>query len=303
MALAPPYDQLPKLVPLAIVAVQAALDKLINFLMQKVNELLQTITSFSKNIKCDDPRVKQAKSLLAKIKETIDNILSVINTFSSILTIAKVVVSIAGIVLSIQLLLFVPAPPAVGQTITIQNETIASIGGALILVGVIVNKITSQLDLVSSKLGPAINSLSSVCQNELFEVNSKTQESIINDVKTELENNSTQDLLDRNLDISKINTSQYQDSINSEFYRSINVSDLDSENREQIVNDLLERQKNLLENIIEAPSKSIINKDINNSGTPNIDLGNVGDYYIDQTTKTLYGPKLTDTDWGTGLNY
>ena len=63
MALAPPYDQLPKLVPLAIVAVQAALDKLINFLMQKVNELLQTITSFSKNIKCDDPRVKQAKSL------------------------------------------------------------------------------------------------------------------------------------------------------------------------------------------------------------------------------------------------
>ena len=288
MALAPPYDQIPKLVPVAVIVVQSQLDTLINFLTKEVNELLQEIQLFSKNIKCDDPRVKRAKSLLGKIKQTVNRILELVNTFSTIIPIARAVVAIASIVLTVQLIIPAPAPPAASQTITIQNETIASIAGALILIGVIIDKILAQLNSISSKLGPAINSLSSICQNETFVVDSKTQESIINDVKDEL---------------SKIDTTQYQDSANSEFYRSINVSDDDLDKRQEIVDELVTRQKNLLENIIEAPSKSIVNDDPTSSGRPSVDVGTQGDYYIDKPTRTLYGPKISDTDWGTGLNY
>ena len=45
--------------------------------------------------------------------------------------------------------------------------------------------------------------------------------------------------------------------------------------------------------LIEAPSNVITD-----SGIPNIDVGNIGDYYIDRDSKSIYGPKSTDTDLG-----
>ena len=159
--------------------------------------------------------------------------------------------------------------------VNIQNETIASVLGALKQASIVIAITTGTLTLVSGLLGPGINKLSSICQNDVFVVTSATQASIINDVKDQvngLDTDTDDDILDRN-------------------------------ERDVIITDLLDRQKNLLENIIEAPSKSIVNNDINKSGIPPDNLGVSGDYYIDKTTKTLYGPKLADNSWGTGLNY
>ena len=254
MALAPPYDKLPALIPLALQQIQKLINKIIAFLQKKVMEFVSKINKLPKNIKCDDHRIINLKQLLEKI----------------------------------------------------QNETIASVLGALKQASIVIAITTGTLTLVSGLLGPGINKLSSICQNDVFVVTSATQASIINDVKDQvngLDTDTDDDILDRNLDLSTIDTSAYEQFINSEFYRPINVSNSDLAERDVIITDLLDRQKNLLENIIEAPSKSIVNNDINKSGIPPDNLGVSGDYYIDKTTKTLYGPKLADNSWGTGLNY
>jgi hypothetical protein len=314
MALAPPYDKIPALIPLAISQIQTLINKIISFLTKKVMELVTKANQIGKNVKCDDPRIQNLKDLLEKIKRTIDKLLEVLTILTIIIPVATVVANIASTILSIQLVLPLPAVPAVSQTITIQNETIASVLGGLKQASIIVTITTGSLALISSLLGPVINLLSSVCQNETFQVDSKTQESIINNVKTELDKlnlngssgadgDSDDIFIDRNEDVSQIDTSLYQDFVNSEFYRPINLSESDLENRDETIDDLLERQKNLLENIIEAPSKSIVNDDISRSGAPAGDLGTRGDYYIDKTTRTLYGPKISDTEWGTSLKY
>jgi len=312
MALAPPYDKAASLVPIAITAIGAVINKLIAFIMKKVMELVMKASQLGKNVKCDDPRIKNLKQLLEKIKKTIDSILEVLNALSIIIPIATVVANIAATVLNASLFVPLPAPPAVGQANLVANVTVGSVLGGLKQASIIVISVTGALTLVSSLLGPVINTLSSICQNETFAVDSKTQEAIIDDIKSELNklnlnvdaNGDSDNIsIDRNEDITRIDTSLYQDFVNSEFYRPINLSDLELEEREQIIEELQERQKNLLENIIEAPSKSIINDDSSRSGQPSVDVGTQGDYYIDKTTRTLYGPKISDTEWGTGLNY
>ena len=314
MALAPPYDKAASLVPIAITALGTVINKLIAFIMKKVMELVMKASQLGKNVKCDDPRIKNLKQLLEKIKKTIDSILEVLNALSIIIPIATVVANIAATVLNASLFVPLPAPPAVGQANLVANVTVGSVLGGLKQASIIVISVTGALTLVSSLLGPVINTLSSICQNETFAVDSKTQEAIIDDIKSELnklnlnvdsngDGDSDNISIDRNEDITKIDTSLYQDFVNSEFYRPINLSDLELEEREQIIEELQERQKNLLENIIEAPSKSIINDDLSRSGQPSVDVGTQGDYYIDKTTRTLYGPKISDTEWGTGLNY
>mgnify|MGYP003641254260 CR=1 FL=1 len=310
MALAPPYDKLPALIPLALQQIQKLINKIIAFLQKKVMEFVSKINKLPKNIKCDDHRIINLKQLLEKIKNTIDKILDVLRILLIIIPIATIVANIAAVAIQIQLLLppiaIIPAVPATGQLVNIQNETIASVLGALKQASIVIAITTGTLTLVSGLLGPGINKLSSICQNDVFVVTSATQASIINDVKDQvngLDTDTDDDILDRNLDLSTIDTSAYEQFINSEFYRPINVSNSDLAERDVIITDLLDRQKNLLENIIEAPSKSIVNNDINKSGIPPDNLGVSGDYYIDKTTKTLYGPKLADNSWGTGLNY
>jgi hypothetical protein len=47
-----------------------------------------------------------------------------------------------------------------------------------------------------------------------------------------------------------------------------------------------------MSNLQEAPSKVLLG-----TGTPSLDLGKIGDYYIDTDTQTVYGPKPTINSW------
>ena len=75
------------------------------------------------------------------------------------------------------------------------------------------------------------------------------------------------------------------------FYQDLNVSDEDISNRLQLIEELVEQQRDLLLSIKEAPSQVI-----NQAGVPNNSIGDIGDYYIDSTTNSIYGPK-TDSGW------
>ena len=120
--------------------------------------------------------------------------------------------------------------------------------------------------LLSKLLAGVINKLSSICNTETFEVSKITQDAINNQVVT--------------------------DNITSEFYRLINVSQSDLDNRNVLIADLELQQRLLLTDLLEAPSKVY-----QNQGAPANDLGKLGDYYIDLDTQTVYGPKVSSNNW------
>lgn len=49
--------------------------------------------------------------------------------------------------------------------------------------------------------------------------------------------------------------------------------------------------------IVGPPGSQILSS----SGAPGIELGVIGDYYLDKTTNNLYGPKTQESGWGTPI--
>jgi len=90
------------------------------------------------------------------------------------------------------------------------------------------------------------------------------------------------------------NLGQY-DSI---FYTKYNVSGEDLMKLEDDVNDLVDEARNILTNLIEAPSRAYIE-----FTPPSPKVGYEGDYYIDLTNQLVYGPKPSDESWGQPSTY
>jgi hypothetical protein len=84
----------------------------------------------------------------------------------------------------------------------------------------------------------------------------------------------------------------YNDLVATEFYNERNVSDSDLQERSDNIELLLQQQRDLLSSLQEAPSKVY-----QDNGLPAADLGKIGDYYIDLSTSTVYGPKLSASEW------
>jgi len=198
--------------------------------------------------------------------------LRILNIIIPILTVAA---QFAAVIINGQLANPVPSPPVIGQTIAVQNELVANIAKALTQASIILGIVNGAVALASGLLAGVINLLSSICNNETFAVTQATQnaiDSINNEVVATTE---------------------------SEFYQLINVSQDDIDLREELIQQLQQEQRSLLD-LLEAPSQVIIG-----TGTqpPDVDRGKAGDYFINQTTRTIYGPKISDTKWPRGINY
>lgn len=275
MAVAFPFDQLTNKPGAAINKLQTALNKVIAKLNQKVSDVVSKTNTLSKNISCNDVRIKEIKQLLQQIQryiEQIQNILRILNIVVPILTIAA---QIASVIINGQLAIPIPSPPAVSQTLAVQNELVANIAKALTQASVILVIVNGTVSVASKLIGPVINTLSSVCNTETFEVNQITK-----------------NVLDSNTEV--ISTTD------SDFYRLINVSQQDIDLREELIVQLQEQQRSLLTDLLEAPSRVIISTSTN---PPDFERGKAGDYFINQTTRTIYGPKISDTEWPAGINY
>jgi len=275
MAVAFPFDQLTNKPGAAINKLQTALNKVIAKLNQKVSDVVSKTNTLSKNISCNDVRIKEIKQLLQQIQryiEQIQNILRILNIVVPILTIAA---QIASVIINGQLAIPIPSPPAVSQTLAVQNELVANIAKALTQASVILVIVNGAVSVASKLIGPVINTLSSVCNTETFEVNQITK-----------------NVLDSNTEV--ISTTD------SDFYRLINVSQQDIDLREELIVQLQEQQRSLLTDLLEAPSRVIISTSTN---PPDFERGKAGDYFINQTTRTIYGPKISDTEWPAGINY
>jgi hypothetical protein len=281
MAVAFPFDQITSKPGAAINKLQTALNKVIAKLNQKVAEAISKSNILPKNISCNDPKIVQLKQILQQIQryiEQIQNILRILNIVIPILTVAA---QVASLLINAQLANPVPSPPAAGQAIAVQNELVANIAKALTQASIILGVVNGAVGLASKLIGPTINLLSSICNDEVFEVNQTTQ--------TTIDSINTENTRNANIDFD----------MDSQFYQLINVSQDDIDLRQELIIQLQQDQRSLLD-LLEAPSRVITG-----TGTqiPDSDRGKTGDYFINQTTRTIYGPKISDTEWPEGINY
>ena len=276
MAVAFPFDQLTNKPGAAINKLQTALNKVISKLNQKVSEAIGKSNVLPKNnISCDDPRIKEIKQLLQQIQRyiaQIQNILRILNIVIPILTVAA---QIAAVIINGQVALPIPSPPAVSQALAVQNELVANIAKALTQASIILVVVNGAVALASGLLATVINSISAICNSETFAINQDTQNAI-DSINTEVDAATT---------------------VESKFYQLINVSQDDIELREDLITQLQEDQRSLLD-LIEAPSKVLIVSSI-----PDNNIGKAGDFAIDQAQSIIYGPKPTDFEWNQGINY
>lgn len=276
MAVAFPFDQLTNKPSVAINKLQTALNKVISKLNQKVAEAISKTNILPKNISCNDPRIKEIKKILEQIQRyitQIQNILRILNIIVPILTVAA---QIASVLINAQLANPIPSPPAVGQTVAVQNELVANIAKALTQASIILVIVNGAVAISSGLLGSVINTLSAICNTETFEVTQDTQNAI-----------------------ESINNEVVTTTIDSDFYQLLNVSQEDIDLREDLIQQLQQEQRSLLD-LLEAPSQVIIGT---STQPPDSDRGKAGDYFINQTTRTIYGPKISDTEWPRGINY
>lgn len=276
MAVAFPFDQLTNKPGAAMNKLQTALNKVIEKLNQKVAEAIGKSNVLPKNnISCNDPRIKEIKQILQQIQRyitQIQNILRILNIIVPILTVAA---QIAAVIINGQVALPIPSPPAVSQALAVQNELVANIAKALTQASIILAVVNGAVTLASGLLATVINKVSAICNSETFQINQDTKNAI-DSINNEV-----------------VSTSD------SEFYQLINVSQDDIDLREELIIQLQNDQRSLLD-LLEAPSRVIIGI---NDEQPQTDQGKEGDYFINQTTRTIYGPKISDTTWPQGINY
>ena len=149
------------------------------------------------------------------------------------------------------------------------------------------------MQTVSLACSGEIDSLK-VDQSILNETNKNPESDIVAQVNNPADSIVTDSLNDWN---SKLDT---------EFYTEYNVSESDLTDRASVIQEYVDQiqsidnaittsieiSKELSKSILEAPAEIY-----KSNGVPKSDLGKIGDYYIDLTTNTVYGPKLKLDSW------
>jgi len=286
MALTPPFDLAVK--PLLNIAgdLSGKIGNLQSKITDQLNQLQNKLGDLPAGIRCDDPRIVQIKQQLQQMNDSITSIQNLFKTLQGIADTLLIIATITAVAITLSLIVPLGLPEAARKALEVAAFVIATILGILTFFRVIIGVGSKLLSSISGALGPIINQLGSICNDETFVVSTDTANSILDDISNQTagyENMSQGEF--------------YDDLIQSEFYRDVNVSESDLQDRTQKIEQLLEQQRSLLENLIEAPSTVY-----KQNGNPSVDLGKPGDYYINTQTKLIYGPKINDTNWGVPVN-
>lgn len=274
MAVAPPLNILVSKAPLAVAKIETALFKITNKISEKVIEASKNLQRIPKTVKCDDPRIVRLKQILAQIQQLLDQLQKVLNIINTVYGILVAVVSGAYAYIGFRLTVPTPSIPADIELLEAQKQLASNILDSLKKLGVVLAVINATVITSSALLAPIINKLSAVCNNEVFEVSQATQDAI-------------------EIDLTKF------DIPDSKFYQEVNVSDSDIQSRYNTITTLLEQQRPLID-LLEAPSRVLM---LSGNNTPNNAIGKSGDFAINTETKTIYGPKPSDSEWNAGINY
>jgi hypothetical protein len=163
----------------------------------------------------------------------------------------------------------IPSGP-ITELINIFTKLIENSKSGVVSITNILENIKSQFNSINSNIANSIKKLASICSNEQFETS---------------------------VDVARlVNPIQLTPDYASKFYTTINVSQDDIDFRVDSIQDLLDDQINVMQNLIEAPSKVITSENL-----PVTTDGNINDYFVNTTTNQIFGPK-TNEGWGTPVN-
>jgi hypothetical protein len=276
-SIVPPLDFIPKLPARGAEFIIDQLNQQLDQLTEIASNVIQESVKLPGNIQCDDPRIKKLKEQLAQIQEIIQQVQAAIPVIQQSINAVKQIVNIAqGIKATIAAAqLSNPQTAALFialQLQAIQDATIVNAIASLNQFATLPTQLLGRLQTLLPPLIAAIAKIGEACNGEAPAL----------EVPDELKN---------------ANITDYNDLVNSEFYNELNVSDSDLTDRSGQIEQLLQQQQDLLTSLQEAPSKVY-----QQAGIPPIDLGKTGDYYIDTTTNTVYGPKVSATNWGNPVN-
>ena len=299
-SIVPPLDFIPKLPGKAVDIIIKQIDTQTDKLLTQVNKVVQNSTKLPVNIKCDDPRVNQMKDQLAAIQKQLTQVQAQIPKIQKSIESVKKLVTIAkGVKTAItiaQLSNPVTAPVFIATQLTaIQDATIVNAIASLKQFAAVPAQLTGKLQTIIPPLTSAISKLSNVCNGDVPTVelpNSAVNGGSGGDGDGSGGDGSGGDGFGGDGFGGDGFGGDYNDLVATNFYNDDNVSNDDLDYRSITIQDLITQQRDLLTSLEEAPSKVY-----QDAGLPSLDLGKVGDYYIDTTTSIIYGPKMSITNW------
>ena len=281
MAVTPPLDKITTLPAFGVDIIQEQINRLIDLILAEMKLVIQEVIKLPNGIDCNDPRVQQIKDLLQSIQDKLQQVKEQLpkiqQIISQVQTVIKTGLAIKNTIAAAQLLNPITAPLFIASlTQQLQDELVSNAIQAIQPLQAVPNQAVSKLNTLIPPLTNAIASLNSACN-----------EDIGLDIPTLDDDNSNN--FGEDFD--------YNDLLPSEFYREINVSETDLDQRSNTIQQLVEQQQNLLTSLIEAPSQVY-----REPGVPSANLGKTGDFYVDTENNIAYGPKPSDTEWGGPLN-
>jgi hypothetical protein len=279
-AVVPPLDFIPKLPGKAVSEVMRQLDIQTDKLAAQVAKTVEDSVKLPFSAQCDDPRVKKIKdqlteiqSSITKVQEQIPKIQKTVETVKQVVAVAqgiKTAISIAQLSNPVTAASFIA-----GQLTAIQDATIVNAIESLNQFSTIPDTLTSKLSTIVPPLTKALSKVAATCGET--------------ETEFELPGNLLGDSVDQ--------LSDYNDLVATNFYTEDNVSESDLQDRSSSIETLLTQQRNLLTSLQEAPSKVY-----QSAGNPALNVGKVGDYYIDTQSSKIYGPKPSSNNWGQPVN-
>jgi septation ring formation regulator EzrA len=278
-AIVPPLDQIPKLPGKAVSFTIKQINTQTDKLLSSVTKIVTDSVKLPINIKCDDPRIAQIKKQLTDIQTQLTtvqaNIPKIQQTADTLKQLVTTAIGIKSSISIAQLANPVTAPLFIAQQLTaIQDATIVNAIESLKQFSAIPASLTSKLQTIVPPLIGAITKVSGICNGN------------IDNLELPI------DVIDNGINNITNTTDTTNDLVATEFYTEKNVSQSDLDDRADTIELLLSQQQDLLTSLLEAPSK--VYQDY---GIPANDLGKLGDYYIDLDSQTVYGPKLSSTNW------
>lgn len=279
MPITPPLDRIPGIPNKLVTIINKQLSKQLNQLTESVNDTVQESIVLPETAKCDDPEVQNLRNSLQSVSEQIQRLNQLIPIINQVNTVVNTAATAAQAIKAVQLLNPVTGPAVLAaELVLVQNMTIANSIQAAKQLQTIPLSLQSNLQSLSADIAQALQNFTNVCNNESFQFPGS-----VNDEINKLNNN-----FDNELD----------GALDTEFYQTKNVQQEDIDDRNELIQQLIETQTNLLTSLQEAPSQVY-----NQTGPPTDELGKPGDYYVDTENKVIYGPKVSQSEWPEGVNY
>ena len=290
MAVLPPADRLTKIPASIVDLLQRQFNLLTDQTINQMKRVIQDTTQLPKNSSCDDPKTQQIKNdlqLITKNLQTLQDTFSVVISITSqISALVKTGSAIKNAIAVAQLSNPVTAGLFTASQIeNLQNELIANALQSITPLESIPQQSLAKIETLSPALITAIGKINNTC-NENIE--------LVLPVKGDSESSVDETVAERPEFPPGFD---YNDLLPSDFYRDVNVSNQDLQQRADTIQQLVQQQQNLLTSLLEAPSQ-VYKQD----GVPPGELGKTGDFYVDTQNNIAYGPKPTDNEWGGPLN-